>query len=67
MVNEGLETLGTDERNNNDGGAFEDSGLKKIKLSATIRRIEYRAFKDCKDLRDITLPDGLTHIGKKCF
>ena len=67
VTNEGLEAIGTDEGNDDDAGAFEDSGLKRIKLSSTIKRIEYRAFKDCKDLRDITLPDGLTHIGKKCF
>ena len=32
VVNEGLEVLGTDERNNNDGGNFENSGLRRVKL-----------------------------------
>ena len=71
MVNEGLEALGTDEYED-DGdvigaGTFESSGLKRIKLSSTIKRIEYCAFENCKNLRDIKLPDGLTYIGKRCF
>ena len=69
-MNEGLEVLGTDEYKE-DGdmraGAFEDSGLRKIKLSSTIKRIEYFAFENCKNLRSIALPDGLTYIGKMCF
>ena len=67
VANEGLEAIGTDEGNDDDAGAFEDSGLRKIKLSSTIKCIEYSAFKGCKELRDITLPDRLTYIGRKCF
>ena len=70
MVNEGLEALGTDEYKE-DGdmgsGAFEDSGLKQIKLSSTIKRIEYSAFENCKDLKNIQLPEKLEYIGKMCF
>ena len=70
MANDGLEALGTDEYKD-DGdmgsGVFEDSGLKRIKLSSTIKRIEHSAFKGCKNLKDITLPDGLTYIGRRCF
>ena len=56
VANEGLETLGTDEYKDDGGmgsGAFEDSGLKRIKLSSTIKRIEYSAFEDCKSLKNI--------------
>lgn len=48
-------------------GIFEGSGLKRIKLSSTIKRIEYCAFEYCENLKDIVLPDGLTYIGKRCF
>ena len=47
VINEGLEALGTDEYNDDNSmgaGTFEDSGLKRIKLSSTIKRIEYCAF-----------------------
>ena len=70
MTNEGLEALGTDEYKE-DGdmraGAFESSGLKKIKLPSTIKRIEYSAFESCKDLKNIQLPEKLEYIGKRCF
>lgn len=71
MVNEGLEALGTDEYDDDNdvlgAGTFEGSGLKRIKLSSTIKRIEYCAFENCKNLKDIALPDGLIYIGLKCF
>ena len=70
MVNEGLEVLGTDEYKddgNMRAGAFENSGLKIIKLSSTLRRIEYSAFEDCKNLKSIQLPEKLEYIGIQCF
>ena len=70
VTNEGLEALGTDEYKDDGGmgsGAFEDSGLKRIKLSSTIKRIEYSAFEDCKSLKNIQLPDKLVYVGKRGF
>ena len=70
VANEGLETLGTDEYKDDGGmgsGVFENSGLKRIKLSSTIKRIEYSAFENCKDLKNIQLPDKLVYVGKRCF
>lgn len=56
VVNEGLETLGTDEYDSEGemgGGVFEDSGLESIHLPSTLKRIEYCAFEDCRDLRNV--------------
>ena len=36
-------------------------------LPSTLRRIEYRSFEDCQNLKDISLPEGLTYIGEICF
>ena len=47
VTNEGLEMLGTDEYDDKGimgSGAFTDSGLRRIWLSPTIKRIGYRAF-----------------------
>ena len=56
--------LGTDE-----GwfGVFENSALENIFLPSTLKRIEYNAFKDCKNLKNINLPNRLEFIGKQCF
>ena len=37
------------------------------RLPSTLKRVEYRAFKRCKDLKEIALPDGLEHIGIEAF
>ena len=69
-MNEGLEAIGTDEyKNDNDtgSGAFEDSGLRKIRLSSTIKRIGFSAFKDCKSLRTVEFSEGLEVIGIQAF
>ena len=67
VFNEGLEVLGTDEYTD-DGkllyGLFEESSVECVELPSTLKRIEYRAFEDCKNLRHITLPDRLEYIGK---
>ena len=69
-LNEGLETLGTDEYADNGGtwcGVFEGGALEHINLPSTLRRIEYSAFENCKHLKDINLPEKLEYIGKRCF
>lgn len=67
---DGLEVLGTDECPG-DGttwrGVFHGSALENIELPTTLKRIEYSAFQDCKNLKNIRLPDKLEYIGKRCF
>lgn len=68
--NEGLEILGTDEYDDNDKmyyGVFEESSIEHIGLPTTLKRIEYSAFENCKNLQSITLPDSFECIGKYCF
>lgn len=63
---EGLEILGVDEYLNNNNtccGLFEQSGVKHVGLPSTLKKIEYSAFKDCKNLKNIVLPGRLEYIG----
>ena len=50
ILNEDLKTLGTDEYNP-DGdaysGVFEESGLERVRLPSTLKKIECRTFLDC--------------------
>ena len=69
-LNEGLETLGTDEYTPNGRpwyGVFQDSALVNVRLPSTLRRIEYYAFQNCRRLKGITLPEKLEHVGQYCF
>ena len=70
VLNEGLEVLGTNELIP-DGkrypGVFEESGLRDVKLPSTLRRIAYRTFARCSNLKAIELPNGLEYLGKECF
>ena len=69
-LNEGLETLGTDEYAA-DGrpwyGVFQGSALVNVRLPSTMKRIEYYAFQNCKNLKKIVLPDKLEYVGQYCF
>lgn len=68
--NEGLEVLGTNERPKNGNywyGVFQESALECVALPSTLRRIEDLAFNKCKNLRSVTLPEGLKYIGYSCF
>ena len=70
VLNEGLEVLGTEEYDLDDEinyGVFEDSGLNRVQLPSTLKRIEYCAFFDCKNLKNIRLPENLEYIGRGCF
>ena len=67
---EGLEALGTDEYFNNGKmylGVFEQSSVEHVELPSTLKRIEYSAFRECKNLKNIELPERLEYIGKCCF
>ena len=70
ILNEGLEVLGTDEYPE-DGkryyGVFQESAVESISLPSTLKRIEYSAFQNCKNLRIIALPKGLEKIGTMCL
>ena len=70
VLNEGLETLGTDEYAA-DGrpwcGVFQESAVEDVRLPSTLRRIEYYAFQNCRKLKGITLPEKLEHVGQYCF
>ena len=41
--------------------------MEQIELPTTLKMIGYSAFKNCKNLKSIKLPDSLEHIGKGCF
>lgn len=44
ILNEGLEALGIDEPGpdkDKPSGVFEDSGLERVRLSSTLKRIEF--------------------------
>ena len=67
---EGLEVLGTDEYTDKGGmwyGVFEESSIESVDLPSTLKKIEYSAFENCKNLKHIELPDKLEYIGKRCF
>ena len=70
MLNEGLETLGTEECGP-DGricsGVFEESGLERVRLPSTLKKIEGNTFLDCERLKKINFPEGLEHIRMACF
>ena len=67
---EGLEVLGTDERPGEGKlwhGVFAESALENVELPSTLKRIEYGAFKDCKNLKTIKFPERLEYIGMCAF
>lgn len=67
MLNEGLEVLGTNEYPDGDGmwyGVFACSSLESVELPSTLKRIEYNAFEDCKNLKSINLPEMVEYVGE---
>ena len=70
VLNEGLEVLGTNELTP-DGklypGVFFVSGLRNVKFPSTLKRIEYRVFMGCRNLKTVCLPEGLEYLGEGCF
>ena len=46
---------------------FAKSRISEIVFPNTIRALLKSAFEDCRNLKKITLPEGLIHIGDNCF
>ena len=70
VLNEGLETLGTEEHSLDQFtfcGVFQESGLERIKLPSTLKMIKNEAFMGCANLKGVQLPDGLVEIGLRAF
>ena len=71
MLNDGLETLGDDTaklevRNGlmwppqySCNGVFACSGIERVVLPSTLRKLSRYTFSDCKELKGIQLPAGL--------
>lgn len=67
-LNEGLEKLGSGEQDEEAlRGVFEESGLRHVTFSSTVRYIEKKTFRGCKNLKDVDLPEQLECIGSECF
>ena len=47
--------------------AFQDSGLEQFSAPANLREIASDAFCRCKQLKQVTLKEGLTHLTWECF
>ena len=67
--NEGLEVLGMGEQPDSMdlNGVFEESAVENVELPSTLRVIEYDAFMDCKNLKNVQLPEKLEYVGNSCF
>ena len=48
-------------------GVFQESTLESIELPRTLKRILHSAFKKCKNLKNIILPEGLEYINEYSF
>ena len=70
ILNEGLETLGIDERSLHQFtycGVFLESGLKKVRFPSTLKVIRNDAFMCCGNLKSVRFPDGLVEICLRAF
>lgn len=70
VLGEGIQTLGVEEYDDDRDqyvGVFQECALEEVRLPTTLKRIEYRAFADCEELRQVRLPDGLTTLERFCF
>ena len=47
-------------------GAFDSSGLTSVTLPAGIKKLSYRVFRDCKDLKELTIPKDFPKDGMSC-
>ncbi len=47
--------------------AFEKSGIISIRIADTVKTIEHCAFRNCSQLTEVVLPEGLAAIGEYAF
>ena len=47
--------------------AFNNSSISEISLPSKVKTIKYQAFKNCVNLTNITLPEGLQEIKSEAF
>lgn len=69
-LNEGLEKLGAQETVNGreyEGGVFECTAIKNIRIPSTLKRLERSTFYHCSDLECVELLSGVEYIGQECF
>ena len=53
VLNEGLETVGTENEESYDNGAFKLSGIKEIVIPGTLAKLSKKSFEDCKFLERV--------------
>ena len=69
-LNKGLEKLGKKETTDGEeyeGRVFANSGIESIRLPSSLSRIEVGMFYQCKNLRSVSVSNGVKYIGKECF
>lgn len=70
QLNEGLERLCVEEvlgGQEYEGYAFYGCAIKSIKLPSTLKIIGAKTFCGCDDLKRVEIPNGVEHIGERCF
>ena len=46
---------------------FYESAIEIIKLPSTLKRLEVQTFGNCKNLKNLEIPEGVEYIGDQCF
>ena len=70
VLNEGLEALGTKGQLLGQPtfcGVFQESGVKRVKFSSTLKMTGKQTFMGCNNLRSVQLLEGLVEIGLRAF
>ena len=66
-INEGLQSVGSPTFGEECEGTFEGSSVKLVHLPSSMVSLYERAFRDCKKLRRIVLPQNVKMLGERCF
>ena len=48
-------------------GAFKGTGIKSVNVPFSVVEIQTACFRDCIQLEEVTLPDGITHLAEALF
>ena len=48
-------------------GVFADSGVESVTLPSTLKQLGWQAFKGCKNLKRVQIPQRLEYVGTECF